>query len=286
MRRRVLQPLGMRSSDYVWSPTIEREAATPYSELGQPVAGVRFIEQAAAGLQSTVADLARFAAASVDGSGETRARVLKDETRRLMQSPQPASPKYGLGYELDTINAQRLAGHTGANSGWKAGFQVLPERGSGIVVLTNGENGQYLNQYLSCIWREAYGALRAGSRCRRAAVPVLLAAWRSGGVRRLAERYAAMRQDSAHYSTGAAHLNIAGYILRQQTPPRLDDAIAVFTLATTTFPNDANAFDSLGEALLMRGDTTQALVNYERAAQLDPENARAREMTDKLRRKP
>lgn len=59
-------------------------------------------------------------------------------------------------------------------------------------------------------------------------------------------------------------------------------ATALFTFNTTLFPHSANAYDSLGEAYLIQGDTTQALTHYQQAAQLDPTNRTAERLLDAL----
>ena len=60
--------------------------------------------------------------------------------------------------------------------------------------------------------------------------------------------------------------------------------MTVFKLNTNLFPESANAYDSLGEAYLMRGDIPLATANYEKALELDPESENARQMIEHLRR--
>jgi hypothetical protein len=76
-------------------------------------------------------------------------------------------------------------------------------------------------------------------------------------------------------------LNTAGYDLLELK--LVDPAIAVFALVVKEFPNSANAFDSLGEAYMIKGDKAQAIANYERSLTLDPENANARDKLRELR---
>ena len=159
----------------------KRKKAAAIDQFGAQIPGQRFVEQAAAGLQTTIVDLAQFVAAGVNRNGNLNSRVLTPETVRTMQSAQPASSGYGLGYDLSTVGEHQLVGHTGANAGWMSGFQAIPAKGTGIVVLTNADNGQYIFPYLRCLWRSSQGVGATGSRCRYAAFPVLLGAWRTGG---------------------------------------------------------------------------------------------------------
>ncbi len=59
-------------------------------------------------------------------------------------------------------------------------------------------------------------------------------------------------------------------------------AIKLFRFAIQLFPNNANAYDSLGEALFKDGQTQEAAAMYKRSLQLNPENQGAKEFLKKL----
>jgi len=162
MRANVLEPLGMRHSAYGWPPEILEASATPYDSRGEPLprGGPLFPELAAAGFQTTPADLGRFAEASL---ARDKALVLKPETLALMQTPAPVSPEYGLGYEVQRQQGVLLVGHGGANEGWMARLWLAPESGDGIVILTNGSNGQAVIRVLERAWIE-HVAARSGKK--------------------------------------------------------------------------------------------------------------------------
>ena len=61
-------------------------------------------------------------------------------------------------------------------------------------------------------------------------------------------------------------MNAKGYELLGQK--KLDEAIAVFTKNTQAHPDSWNAFDSLGEAYLTKGDKANAALNYKKALAL------------------
>ena len=103
VRDAVLRPLGMANSDYHLSDELMSRSSIAYDERGVPTPNPRFTEQAAAGLHTTVEDLATFAAAAlVTDDGEVPGRgVLSPETIALMLTPASASGEsYGLGYEV------------------------------------------------------------------------------------------------------------------------------------------------------------------------------------------
>lgn len=67
--------------------------------------------------------------------------------------------------------------------------------------------------------------------------------------------------------------NNLGYQLLNDN--KIDDAIKIFKLLVSEFPNSANAYDSLGEAYLANNNTDLALKNYKKSLELDPKNENA-----------
>ena len=76
------------------------------------------------------------------------------------------------------------------------------------------------------------------------------------------------------------HLNMFGYEL--MNADELDKAIEVFTLNTELFPDNANAWDSLGEAYMNKGNKDLAIKNYKKCLELEPNNQNAKKMLEKL----
>lgn len=63
---------------------------------------------------------------------------------------------------------------------------------------------------------------------------------------------------------------------------QIDKAIEAFQLNVEMFPNIANCYDSLGEALLEKGDREEALKNYKKALELNHEMPSAKEKVKEL----
>ena len=66
---------------------------------------------------------------------------------------------------------------------------------------------------------------------------------------------------------------------------RSKEARDVFQFITELFPQSGNAFDSLGEAFFVLGDKAGALESYRGSLELNPDNAKAREMIKRLEAK-
>ena len=76
-------------------------------------------------------------------------------------------------------------------------------------------------------------------------------------------------------------INSIGYLLLRRE--KVDEAIEVFLQNTADYPESGNAWDSLAEAYMTRGDKGLAIKYYEKSLQLDPGNNNAVDQLKKLR---
>jgi len=144
MNQNVFLPLGMKHTSYEWTADMMATSATAYDEQGKPIKNRIFTEKAAAGLQTTIKDLARFAELSIAPDSHQLNKVLKANTITLMETPVlPSSDEggSGLGYRFINYEGFRTIGHTGENIGWSAALFMDLSTKSGIVILCNGSNG-------------------------------------------------------------------------------------------------------------------------------------------------
>ena len=81
-----------------------------------------------------------------------------------------------------------------------------------------------------------------------------------------------------------ASVNAVGY--RHLEGNEIQAAILVFELNAETFPDSANAWDSLGEAVMTEGDHEMAIRYYRRSLELDPENRNAARMIKQIMGEP
>jgi CubicO group peptidase (beta-lactamase class C family) len=90
------------------------------------------------------------------------------------------------------------------------------------------------------------------------------------------------------YKKRLSKTDVLEYVLikkgyEQLSQNKYDDAVGIFTINCIANPNSYNAYDSLGEAYMSKGDKISALMNYEKSLQLDPTNENAKEMIKKLK---
>ena len=290
MAREVFGVLGMADSRYTWRTDYELRKAFGHDESGRrhPRREPREAH-AASTLHTTVQDYARFVEAMLHGEG------LKRKTWKSMMTPAvavdstcvmcgdaPAGPPsvalaWGLGWGLELRPEPPRFFHWGDNNGEFHAFVMgAPETGDGIVLLSNSGNGHAV--FPAIVARLLPGEHPAFAWMGYDAYD---APWRLMLRRILTEGSSV---NAAQAGLSERDWNRIGYQLlaREKTA----DAIEVFQLNARRFPDSANVHDSLGEALMTAGRTSEAIASYERSLELDPANDNARHMLARLRARP
>jgi CubicO group peptidase (beta-lactamase class C family) len=285
MRDAVLRPLGMRDSSFSLTPLVLGQAARAYDELGEETPAPRFVEVAAAGMYAPIGDMACYALASI---GDTRAAsVLPAAVVDLMTSPAPATDgRFGLGYAIQPSgegfpDGVARVGHDGGNRGWQSFFWVSRDKRDGLVVLTNGSNGWNVSNQVVADWME----WKTGQRfpIPRSIAATILGTLHEGGVAAAVARYEALKASAAEdYIFNPNELNRLGYALLHKG--RVADAIAIWELNAREYPDDWNVHDSLGDGYAAAGPdhADKAIASFRRSLALNPTNAHAQEMIERL----
>ncbi|HSH46049.1 MAG TPA: serine hydrolase domain-containing protein [Longimicrobiales bacterium] len=159
VRDRVLEPLGMRHSTSA-QPLPDRfrdRAATAYRGDGSPIDGRyhTYPEMAAAGLWTTPSDYARYALGIQAALQGQDGAIIARETARDMLTEVMGG--YGVGVGVSGEGDALRFSHGGANAGFRSTFHGFPERGEGIVVMTNSDNGAPLAQEIVQSAARVYG---------------------------------------------------------------------------------------------------------------------------------
>lgn len=122
------------------------------------------------------------------------------------------------------------------------------------------------------------------TRNREMASIIILQAMREQGIDAAKAKFRAiLNGEDKSFFLLDSDLNQAGYsLLRERKFP---EAIAVFEMNVTAFPNSSNVYDSLGEALMDAGRIEDAIANYEKSLELDPGNDNAKAKIKLMREK-
>lgn len=88
-------------------------------------------------------------------------------------------------------------------------------------------------------------------------------------------------QPEVYDFTNETELTMYGY--RALWNNQVDDALEIFKLIVAEFPDSYNAYDSLGEAYMVNGDTDLAIWNYEQSLAMNPDNFNAEDQLERIR---
>lgn len=154
----VLAPLGMTNSTYSQPLPDDwrKKAATGYRANGSEVEGKIHIypEMAAAGLWTTPTDLAKFAIELQLSLAGRSNKVLTKQSVETMTSS--FMEEVGLGFFIEKHGNALYFGHGGADEGFRAELVVSRDKGYGVAVMVNSDNGQILREVIRGVARE-YG---------------------------------------------------------------------------------------------------------------------------------
>jgi CubicO group peptidase (beta-lactamase class C family) len=224
----------------------------------------------AGGLYSTLRDLRRFDEALYGDS------LVDATSKAILFSVRSVPTAYGWKTSEDTLpnGTKRLVLRmTGGLPGFQALMFRVPDARRTIILLSNARAMIWrFDDFAIAIHRILDG--RAYTFPRRSAAESIATAVKAGTVGVALERqFSTMRADSTQFAVVEPELNRLGYYLLASGATT--SAIDVFRLNIIAFPRSANVYDSLGEAYLVRGDTTLAVANYRKSLELDPGNANA-----------
>jgi CubicO group peptidase (beta-lactamase class C family) len=147
MKDNLLGKLGMNASDFVqpMNGPLSGRAAKGHDADGAALPGGwnTYPELIAAGLWTTPSDLARLIVEVQKAASGNEGVLLSQQTAIEMLTKQPNS-SFGLGYGLMSGHGGLIFQHSGSNFGYKSFIAGYKDRGQGVAVMTNGENGMSL----------------------------------------------------------------------------------------------------------------------------------------------
>jgi CubicO group peptidase (beta-lactamase class C family) len=301
VKRTVLDPLEMKSSNLVWRDGYESLKTFTHDSVGGVSGrGKPDKANAAASLQTTANDYAKFVIAMLKGTG------LKPATARLMLTPQSTvtlagafslnapdaklSPtvSWGLGWGLEKTNEGIGFWHWGDNGDTKAFVLAFPKQKTGLVMFANSANGlSIINELVLSVMGNDHPALAWLNLEQYNSFPVLML---KGILKSDAETVLAdyrqrrpktkdpnpktkITQPEEPISLTENQMNRLGYQLLRLK--RIKDAIAVFKQNTVDFPQAFNTWDSLAEGYMIDGDKELAIKYYKKSLELNPDNTNA-----------
>ncbi len=282
LRERLLDPLGLRDTGYDHTRDVQSKAASGYSRTltGYEVAPYLHssVPYAAGMMYSTVEDLYRW----------DRAIVARDD--RILADPAswermftPGLSDYGYGWIIREVQmgdngpTVRIIQHGGGIFGFSTAFRRFPDERNAVIVMDNTtENAGAVASAITRILYDQPVDAPEHSIAERI-LPVIEQAGADAGIQRYHDL---KRRSPDEYDFSEPELNRLGYYLLGKD--EIEAAVKVFRLNVEAYPDAANPYDSLGEALLATGDTVGAIENYLAALDRNPGNENAVAVLEEL----
>lgn len=141
---RIFAPLGMENSSFRQPLPLEfrERMATPYLRGSGPARPYELVNPRPAGsLSATGSDVARFMIAHLQRGRYGEARILGEQTARLMHAEQPKlNPPLNamaLGFYREDRNGRPVIGHAGATEGFYSNLHLLIDDNVGVFISLN-----------------------------------------------------------------------------------------------------------------------------------------------------
>ncbi len=145
--KRIFGPIGMKESTVRITDLIKTaDYASPHERDGGSMKRVEFYDYQKFGVgpngavNSSASDLARYLRFYLNDGVVDGKQIVSKRQMVELQRPQMVvddSSSYGLGWNVDWSPGFKLVSHSGAITGFSAFAAFAPEKGEGIVVLTN-----------------------------------------------------------------------------------------------------------------------------------------------------
>jgi CubicO group peptidase (beta-lactamase class C family) len=144
MSENIFDPLNMDNSFYAPLNEKQKQYAASGHMIGEVIPGYApvHVESAAGGLWTTPGDLALLLIELMKAYNNESKMIFDSITARSVFTPKFWD--YGLGFKVMGEGKNFRFSHGGATTGWHSHIMAFPERGQGVVVMTNGTNGWVL----------------------------------------------------------------------------------------------------------------------------------------------
>jgi CubicO group peptidase (beta-lactamase class C family) len=154
MEANLLRPFGMRSSGYVWTPAMAKKVAQRHGKDGNPMpqkpsTALDVARYGSAGsLMTTATEYAKFLIEVMQPRPADSYRLNEANRREMLKPhievpevPPPIRASWALGWQIWHLGQGDMVLHGGDIDGWHSQSAFSPDRRTGFVILTNGENG-------------------------------------------------------------------------------------------------------------------------------------------------
>lgn len=272
LQENIFTPLNMKDSGFDHHDTILKNRATGYEKEGGEFVNSKYLDMsipyAAGSLYSTVEDLYLWDQALYSNTLLSKASMdlfFGEHIKAMNDS-------YGYGWVIgsESLGNTEESIATISHGGGINGFNTLITRApsdKSLIVLLNNTGRAPLNDMAQAIRGILYDMPYDFP--KKSVANAVYDEIIANGSDAALIHYTAIKS-SKDYELNEDEMNSIGYKLLQSE--KLDEAAAVFKLNVEAFPKSFNVYDSYAEALLSQGDKEQAIINYKKSVEMNPNN--------------
>ncbi len=272
LQEKIFVPLQMKNSGFDHPASILDNRASGYDKQGKSYVNSSFIDvsvaYSAGGIYSTVEDMYLWDQALYS----EKLLPKKYLTEVFKEHISSWDGFYGYGWEISPIrigsSEERLSVimHGGAINGFNSNIIRVPSDSSFIIILANvtGEPLNHIAQGINGILQE-----KPYDFPKKSIADALLESIDTDGII-LGLAFYDQIKNSDEYYYNEEEVNLAGYNLL--TSGKAYEAAEVFKLNIQKFSGSFNAYDSYAEALMVMGKKKEAIANYRKSMELNPNN--------------
>lgn len=286
LKKKIFEPLQMTNSGYDNNHEVIKNRASGYRKFWNGYRNSNYIHMSvpysAGGLYSTVEDLYLWDRALY--SGQLLPIIYLN---KLFEGyvKEGVDTYYGYGWDIgrlyvgNTTDHVQSIRHDGVINGFTSFIVRIPSTET-LIVLLNNTGRAPLHQMI----RSITGILKNTTYDfpKKSLAKSLVKVIESDGVEKGLEFYYKTK-DTKTYYLNEEEMNLVGYDLLNAG--EFSYAATIFKLNIDEYPRSFNVYDSYGEALMNLGDKVNAIKNYEKSLELNPENSNATKMLLKIKDK-
>lgn len=285
LKEKIFEPAHMKSSGVMTRTALIPNMARGYERpstggLMHPTLVDASVFAGAADIYSTVEDLYKFDRALHQNT------LISKENRALMMTAKGDVPfgfGYGYGWGIDSLPYEgkddfKPSFHSGSVPGYQS-YYLRSEVDEGFVFVTSNTNqGSLIVAMAKDLMQVLNG--KPITLAKRSLDELLLPIAQNEGEQAAIQAFKNLGNRLSEYSADEAYLNALGYkYLRLEKP---DLALFIFETNVERNPNAANPHDSLAETYRGLGRIEEAVKSYERALDLDPSSASAKDALSEM----
>ena len=217
------------------------------------------------GIVTNLPDLSKF----MKYQHENKDPLINESTKKLFDNNDGDE----IGY-LWEVGVAKEEGFYYSKSGTSNGIQsvilICPDTNYGFILIVNNTSDTAFKDYVNLY----YSLEKDLIKYPRINLVAQLEEDLLTNTTKTIKKYEELIDNKNAYYTNATALNNLGYKLLNNEKPKA--SLLVFKLLVSEFPDNFNAYDSLGEAYFKNKEYKNALINYNKSLDLNPNNKNAK----------